>query len=568
MFAALPASVRAATLRLHLSADGSQTAKYYVAVVPAAQPLAKPLAEEITDQAQPAYTVPDGTYRVVVGAQGFATYISGTFEAAGTETDLPAVRLTPLATLAGRVLDADNNPVARARIGLPGMFRIDLPARLSQLAERHLARNDTTESDEAGLFLMPVHAQGTSYVFVEADGYAPTLLPRVNATDAGVGDIHLARGASLEVTFRDIDPRYARLHLIPRGVALPATLSASSATAIWTRPLSGNAQRWASLIAGSYDLCAAPLDELAETAPPRILAHITLKAGESQRIVVTLSPIAPPPAGDAAFSVPSGDDLTKLRVARYAASSVTEVPISVSEAGQASAFVIRSGCVPGAIYSVIGDGWIASVGPIVFPCEAPFALRPQQRGNVELRLRPPLGRTLPATGALESRACGAEPGSPSIVTPFEISPNGVAEVLTPIGCREATIRVGTLSRTRITHFDVAPESTTRLSPIGLQEGASLATRILDGGEKPVANALVRLYRTANFDKNHADVARLTPVAESVSDIDGAVLFAGIPDDDYILDVSRPGRLPVTTRSIRLRPQEHAYVDDIVLASHE
>jgi hypothetical protein len=101
--------------------------------------------------------------------------------------------------------------------------------------------------------------------------------------------------ASVHVRWASVTPAQAgrrRISLLPIDVALPDELTRAAAVSLWTRPLSGDGQRWDALPIGTYQIVirAAAGDDAA--AAPHEVGEFILAPGDDRTIEVALPPIS------------------------------------------------------------------------------------------------------------------------------------------------------------------------------------------------------------------------------------------------------------------------------------
>ena len=546
--------------------------RYYIAVVPAEHPWREPEYEEILDRVDVARSLPIGRYRVLVGAVGCANATAVMNITASDEARIQ-LSLLPLATVSGRVLDIDGGPIANARIGLPGNFRLDYFDTLSAMGEGLLRSNSFTTTDENGVFLLPVNASGSNHVFVEADGYAPAMLVGVTASDGTVREVRLRRGATVSVAWKAGATPYNRLLLIPRRVELPANLSRSGAIALWSRPLEGASQHWRSVPSGSYSLCLAVPDEYAPQRPPRCLADFTLGAGSQRDLTVTLPALSPkipqsPPDLRVSFSGIDSAELAALHVSRWSdipADRMATVP-GVQHKG--SVISISHGCVPGSRYYFETPRFLAATKTLGVGCGKTKHLTMYERSEAMLRLAT-VGSAPPRQGLLRFITCSAARGEQpaSITVPFSVGSGGVARVPAPAGCFFPTLYAPPCAEHPFPQWHFAAGTGHMLGAVTLQFGGSLTAHVVDGSGNSLIHADIRLLPQTETDRYSGMFtdAVFRPVGAAVTDDEGWIKLTGLRDDAYVLSALMPGRtLPVLSKPFTIRPREPYFLEDFIV----
>lgn len=137
-----------------------------------------------------------GRYELVAGAPQFGTHFERAFDVAGGAREI-AVSLTRLASVAGKIVDAQGTPIASARIGMYWEFLDNYPRRLSDRASAHFGRNTLARSDDDGLFELWLPDNRGAVAIIEADGFAPIAVDRIVPGTSALQTVVLEAGIVL-----------------------------------------------------------------------------------------------------------------------------------------------------------------------------------------------------------------------------------------------------------------------------------------------------------------------------------------------------------------------------------
>jgi hypothetical protein len=291
----------AATEIAVVDSSGTSVPRPYAALVAADAPWSSPIAEAVGTAIR--FEVPPCTYRLVASAPGFASEWRETF-IVRAEPRTERVILQPLASVAGRVVDAEGKPVASARIASYFDRIPDHPRRLSPVGERHLRADAAASSDADGYFALRVPASGETLVLVEACGMAPRVIDGVSAGSDRLSNVVLERGAALAARHNSATG-VARVELIPVRTALDASLPAHRAIRLWRR--SASDASWDSLPAGTYDVAIRD----GTSADPVVVARVELSSGAAKSIALPALPA--PTTGKAVIAVEHDGTLAATR---------------------------------------------------------------------------------------------------------------------------------------------------------------------------------------------------------------------------------------------------------------
>lgn len=170
------------------------------------------VAFESADGAFRILTPPEGEFRVVVRAEGYAPNVFHVQGASGKKLQIPSIRLGNGEHVMGEVLDAESDmPVAAARASLADPAKVERlrfvrPERVAPLAS----------TGPGGWFELKRAPRGLLVLVVTAPGYLAEFVP-VNTREP-LPTVRLHRGGAIEGTVRDV-----------RGAPLPgATVVAVS----------------------------------------------------------------------------------------------------------------------------------------------------------------------------------------------------------------------------------------------------------------------------------------------------------------------------------------------------
>jgi protocatechuate 3,4-dioxygenase beta subunit len=220
-----------------------------------------------------------GTWQVDISAPGYAAHRTDRFSlAAGEVKDLGTIRLGPGGTIAGRVLDAQQRPVAYARVNI--------------LNDKLQTNEDEPYTDADGRFEVPGVSQGAFTVFAVSPRHPLGMVRNVVVKEGERTDVQITfveaapltievrstsgqpiEGASLDFTFPAVAPLTSKMF---RGKIPPGYGShKSDATGMIFQPCLPPGEVTITIEAGGFDPVTRKLD---------------LKPGEPNRIEIRLRP--------------------------------------------------------------------------------------------------------------------------------------------------------------------------------------------------------------------------------------------------------------------------------------
>lgn len=559
-------------ITIHYSAEGRPA---YLAAVTEDQPWRVPAREIITADKVVTWTLPAGRYRFVAGAPGFTTERTAILTLASDPPTAVSLDLSPLAAVSGKVVDAQSGAaIAGARVGLPGNFRFDYVDALSALAQEHLRANEVVTTDDDGLFTLPLHQTGTNFVYVEAEGYAPALLADVSPQGAPLGINKLQRGAVVVAHVKGTVPASGvrRLQLVPREVQLPARLAKSGAVALWTRAVTSEVF-WRGVPAGSYEVWFAPPADDDSAATPVVLATFAVKPGERKALDVAL-PESRSETADHAASVQlligaDNEALKDAQVVQWSDGSAPRIVAHTKHTVSGGTRIdVPAGCVPRASFVVTSGQMVAVSDPLGSGACAQTA-RPRvfRRAAAKVEVRAPAGAKLPARATMQLQPCGERGGDRyRVALPIELI-DGRAAFPFPAGCFEGTLFAGRFAAVRLGRSTMTANESHDFGVVSLQEGGSLAGRIVDEGRLPMPDAVVEAYVSKDVEGVTGPYQPLAmrPVARTQTDRAGMVRVTGLPSGRLLLAVfPGEGRLPRFSEAFDIRAQQQLVLDDLIL----
>lgn len=180
------------------------------------------------------------------------------------------------------------------------------------------------------------------------------------------------------------------------------------------------------------------------------------------------------------------------------------------------------------------------------------ALLPAAR--VEARVRPPRGERAPEGASLWLQACPGRGGGEATRAgvPVRVAENGAWSASVPAGCRGLRLfsrryAPVTWQRPGLEAGRVTTLATRDLAPAGFL----LAEPTCELDRYSFSGARVDLVHTVELDRARAAGATPAPLYTAFADADGRIVFPGLPEGSFVLDVGAASGLPSTTKPFRI-----------------
>jgi len=528
--------LRAARLTVRVTDTAGQPVRNaYLAIVRNDVPWHEPAVERLTDE-RTAFEVPAGTYRIVAGAPGFATYFGDAMQL--EESREATVHLVRLGTVAGRITGNDGTAIAGARIGMFYAFLADHPHRLSALGERHLRQNSFVVADRDGVFELPIGIGRSTFVVVEADRKAPRIIDGISAGSALLEAVALQDGGALTLRIAG-PPRAGWFRLAPSAGEVLAALPPERALTLWTRP-TGAVVEWRSLPAMTFDVLFEPDDGTGEIAA---LKTITIARGEERVAEVAL----PAAAGAEAVSprtisfLVTGTALgrERLSVKRWTSSGAAPVPARLREVSGGQLVEVSAPCVAGDRFTFESPRLIGVSSPGSGCADSsPVALH--ERAALHWKMLAPSPERLPRVGKATIADCDTRHFI--VEFPFLIREDGVARLPAPAQCVSVRAVAGRFAPMEWPRLDLTNHAERDLGTIALAAASTLYVRVFAPDGRPASGVAVSAARVEDLVplRNVLDVAAVPPLARGVTDAKGWLALNGLPDGRVALVLRRAG----------------------------
>lgn len=509
-----------------VDARGVAVENAYVAIVAADSPWRAPVAETTTAPVR--FDVAPGTYRLVVGAPGFATEWRDSV-IVGSEGASFRVPLQPLAWVAGRVVDREGRAVANARVASYFDRIPDHPQQLSGTGERALRSNLLAGTDDDGFFQLPIAPSRPAVVLIEADGMAPVVVDDVTAGSDRLSQVVLDRGASLALRLPRTDGVDPRIELLPVRTSLAASLPAHRAIRLWRRRAADPV--WTSLPAGTYDVALRAGD----SAEPVVLGRVTLGEGEQRSLPLPLPRDA---HAGAMMRIMIGGTAPPLKITRWRGGTAQPVVGSQRASGDATEIAIEN-CEAGDLLVLTGADRVGSVR--VTNCGGPHPAALHDRAELQLQLDSGIDG-----GLVVAASC--DDGRTRMEVPFAAKERSVSLPF-PAGCSAVAIHPRGLRRVDAGTVRVSAGQQYALRVRNPGRAASLLVRVRNGEGARIAVVTPDEIR----DVRSLDaLARAPRLAEGTADAKGWVSFHDLgPEPVQLLAFSSQGRVAALSSAFRL-----------------
>lgn len=507
----------------------------YLALVRNDAPWREPAAERLAHGAV-TFDIPPGTYRIVAGAPGFATYYGDAvqFDSAREAT----VNLVRLGAVAGRVVGADGSPIAGARIGMFWEFLADHPHRLSALGERHLRGNAFVVADRDGIFELPIGVARATFVTVEADRKVPRIIDGVSAGSSLLRLIELQAGGAL--TLHIAPPNRAGwIHLAPAAGQPFNALPLDRALTLWRRPVATSIT-WQSLPATKLDVLFEPDDGAGEIVA---LKTVTITRDEATIAALDLPP-APAAASEASriirFMV-SGKQIgsDRLTVKRWTSASAVAVPARVRQVSGGELVEVNAPCADHDRFTFESSRLVGASSP-AGGCAETSAVTLHDRATLRFKISTHVAERLPRVGKATISDCATHHYIAEL--PFLIADDGAATLYAPAGCVSVAATAGKFAPFGWPRLELAAGPPRDLGIVTLNIGTALFVRVVASDGHPASGVTVSVARVDDLAplRNVLDVAAVAPVARGVTDAKGWLALNAIPDGRLVLALRRPG----------------------------
>ena len=499
------------------AAGGARIANAYVALVPPWRPLSRPLVETIAEKGSATFRIPEGKYRLLAAAKGFApsvTIVSG---------EEVTAELRPLVTTSGQVSDEAGNPIAGARVATLNAAIAPPLGLVSELAARHLASDNATLTDGNGAWTLGL-AEGTVPLLIETKGRAAAWR-EARPNDLAASDVFLSPGATLALTLDRADPNLF-VTLVREGVDAKG-IPADWQPRIWSRWAADKTITWESLPPGTYAVYAKYPEPRYFMQQAVKLTTVTLAASERREVRVSLPPLRRPAEAVAAVFVEKlwrkdlGDEIDAF--GRDAAGAAQRVEHFAEETSGGTVIHLNIGTLGPPYYVTTADRFL-SVGHDLdeaAPNAPPWAAAINPRADANLHLQSAEQELqFPASGTAVLRECRQ---GKRVTVPVEIRKDHLARFTAPAGCRTAVLSFNPFEPV-VLETPLAPGDQS-LGEFVLHAAAGVDVHVVhEPGGAAVAGAHVRVLAASDEILPRSPV----PVAEAVAGPDGWTHLAGLP----------------------------------------
>lgn len=538
---AAPAEVDSTPLTVSVRLGGKlSTDPVYVGLIPMDQSPGHPLRETVASTGVAVLAVPAGKYGLMAAANGFVSDFRQIEIAAGARNEI-TVDLAAAPMFSGAVADAEGNPIAGARVSYAPAASVPVLADMSALLLQHLSASMRTTSDENGWWQLPA---ARFPLLIEANGWTPAwVMPKTSKSPT---DVFLRKGSSLRVTLDRTD-RSIVVSAIPLSkdeYGVPDR----ARPLIWGREASAQSLDWTSLPVGDYKLVASYPDP-ARFAPPVDIGKVTLVAGDSASVRVTLPPERAAAAAYVTLRVPNRTDLSELRAFARESGGARTVRHAIREALGGRIIFIDSAVAPADVYLTTHAELItASPGPAPSAMKTVDAMR-IPRGEGKLRVIPAEGVVLPQAATVSFSSCTH---NEQIALPVDIPKDGVLRFPLLVPCGSFTLSftgAGSLGLTAST----GPGEEKWLGEHVLNAAAGAEVHAVYAGMGApgvVVRAMVLQDRQP------------VPVAEAIADEHGIAVLNGLPAGDVTFEARFKETQHTGSTTATLQPGEKTVIDPL------
>jgi hypothetical protein len=539
---AAPAEIdRNPSLTVSVRLDGKlSTDPVYIGLVPMDQSPGHPLRETVTSTGRTDLTAPAGTYGLMTAANGFDSNLRQVEIRPGARNEI-TIDLAAVPTFNGVVSDTEGNPIAGALVSYAPAASVPSLADMSALLLQHSTSSLRATTDENGRWQLPA---ARFPLLIEASGWTPAwVMPKTSTSPT---DVFLRKGSSLRVTLDRMDPSIvvSAIPLAKDEYGVPER----ARRLVWGREASTPSLDWISLPAGDYKVVASYPDP-ARFAPPVEIGKVTLVAGDSASVRVTLPPERAATASYVSLRVPPRTDLSELRAFAREPGGARTVRHATREALGGKIIFVDSPLQPADVYLTTHTELItASSGPPRAATKAVDAVR-IARGEGRLRVVPAEGVSLPQVATVAFSSCIHKE---QIALPVDIFKDGVLRFPLLVPCQAFTLTFAGAGSLGL-NASVAPGEEKWLGDHTLTAAAAAEVHAVYAGAV-AAGVVVRA--TVLHDR------QTVPVGEAIADERGIAVLDGLPAGDVTFEARLGETQHAGSTTVTLQPGKQTLVDPL------
>jgi hypothetical protein len=422
--------------------DGTTVHHAYIALIPPDRSWGQPLAERVAEDGIALFSVHAGKYRIVAVAKGFGSEGLGPVTFSKSTKNEFTPRLKPLKPISGTISDTNGNPIRGARVSIGYAAGPSGVGNFSDLQRRTMIEPCSAASDENGAWTLPVPTDAATPLMFEKAGYGNAGY-LYHPGDGTPIDVALTKAATLHLALDRVDSSLIvslrRTDTATAKMEVPADWQAK----VFGRRATTNLLEWGTLAPGQYEVIAKYPNPLSFAQSYRKLAAVSIAAGDTKELSVTLPAPNQPSERVARLFVANVAEEKFQNVEGFGISAAgvpVRMPVASDEVTGGTVLYISAEGVNAPFYAVTSDYFISPEDASLDSLTAdgpPRKAAVHSAGSANLHLRSAeADLALPSGGTAVFNDC---PHAPHVSSGIEIRKDGLARLPAPAGCRTAVL---------------------------------------------------------------------------------------------------------------------------------